>query len=700
MEKINIKNMLAKAIQLHQNGKLFEAKKIYQEIILIDKRNFQAIHFSGIIEAIQENYTEAIELFTRAIKLNPTDPFALCNRSNALNSSGKHYEALLDIDKALLLNQNNCTSLAIKGNILFNLCKYNEAEIVFRKILSLDSDSSDALTNLANTQKEQGNFEEAIANYNRSLAINPNSYETYLNLGIAFMNKNSLNAAKTYFDTAVILNNNPAAHYYLGLIYEKMCDIANAIKEITMASDAGNLPAIWCLPFIKASLYNAEVELYDAKLQLSFNNDLNNSYQIIKNFDITKKIDIVGSRQPFDFSYRLENNREVFSNYGQICINLMTELQNKIPFIINTENKEGKIKIAIIGEHIRNHSVWNIITKGIITIIDKELFELHIYHLGNIFDEETDLAIELCKKYNNGYNNVEEWANKLINDGIQVIIYPELGMHKLTTQLATLRLAKLQLAFWGHPETTGFSTIDYFVSSELIEPHNYLNNYTEKVLLLPDLGCYFTPPKTVSKKITKSSLGIEDHVPILLCPGVSFKYESNFDKILVQIAKTNQNVCFMFFESNEYKTEYLRKRLFNIFKENQLSNQQIIFRPWPDLDELYGIMSISTLCLDTVVHSGFNTAISCIECLLPQITYEGDFFRNRQAAAILRRIGVSDTIACSIDDYVDKVNSLVNENLHLNSIKEKIKYNRNVLYNNTKPIRYLEKFIIDYLNAK
>ena len=115
MQKLKIKNLLEQAIRLQQNDKHFEAKNIYQQILCIDKKNFHAIHFSGIIEAIHENYTEAINLFTKAIKINPTDPFVLFNRSNALNSIGKYYDALFDIDKSLLLNNNNCAALGIAG---------------------------------------------------------------------------------------------------------------------------------------------------------------------------------------------------------------------------------------------------------------------------------------------------------------------------------------------------------------------------------------------------------------------------------------------------------------------------------------------------------------------------------------------------------------------------------------------------------
>ena len=35
-----------------------------------------------------------------------------------------------------------------------------------------------------------------------------------------------------------------------------------------------------------------------------------------------------------------------------------------------------------------------------------------------------------------------------------------------------MRLAEIQVAFWGHPFTTGFPTIDYFITSDSFEPSN------------------------------------------------------------------------------------------------------------------------------------------------------------------------------------------------------------------------------------
>ena len=47
-----------------------------------------------------------------------------------------------------------------------------------------------------------------------------------------------------------------------------------------------------------------------------------------------------------------------------------------------------------------------------------------------------------------------------------------------------MRLARVQATPWGHPETTGFPTIDYYLSAEALEPPNAAANYTERLVAL------------------------------------------------------------------------------------------------------------------------------------------------------------------------------------------------------------------------
>ena len=54
-------------------------------------------------------------------------------------------------------------------------------------------------------------------------------------------------------------------------------------------------------------------------------------------------------------------------------------------------------------------------------------------------------------------------------------------MDPIALKLGCLKLAPIQMTSWGHPDTSGLPTIDYFLSSELMEPENAQENYTEKV---------------------------------------------------------------------------------------------------------------------------------------------------------------------------------------------------------------------------
>lgn len=52
---------------------------------------------------------------------------------------------------------------------------------------------------------------------------------------------------------------------------------------------------------------------------------------------------------------------------------------------------------------------------------------------------------------------------------LDVLVFADVGMDALTTSLAYGRLSPVQVAFWGHPGTTGLPTVDYFVTSDLFE---------------------------------------------------------------------------------------------------------------------------------------------------------------------------------------------------------------------------------------
>ncbi len=136
--------------------------------------------------------------------------------------------------------------------------------------------------------------------------------------------------------------------------------------------------------------------------------------------------------------------------------------------------------------------------RGWCTHLDRDRIELHLIHTGIVTDAETALARAQAASFCTSLSGLTEWVDAIEAREFDVLLYPEIGMDATCTKLASLRLAPVQIAAWGHPETTGLPTIDYFLSAELFEPEGSARYYRERLVKLPNLGCYCEPLTPVS----------------------------------------------------------------------------------------------------------------------------------------------------------------------------------------------------------
>jgi predicted O-linked N-acetylglucosamine transferase (SPINDLY family) len=268
-------------------------------------------------------------------------------------------------------------------------------------------------------------------------------------------------------------------------------------------------------------------------------------------------------------------------------------------------------------------------------------------------------------------------------------------MDPMTVKLASLRLAPVQVATWGHPETTGLPTIDYYLSAADFEPTDAQHNYTEQLVLLPHLGCAYEPQLVDVIEPDLSVLGINAQLPILLCPGSPFKYAPEYDRVLTEIGLELGPCQFIFFSSRwPERSEKLRQRLSIAFTSaGLLSAEYLVFVPWLAPPLFYGLMKRALLYLDTIGFSGFNTAIQAVECGLPIVTREGKFMRGRFASGILKRIGLPDLVASSEAAYVEVAVRLAKDQLFRSMVRERMALSRHLLYRDIGVIRAMENFL-------
>jgi protein O-GlcNAc transferase len=69
--------------------------------------------------------------------------------------------------------------------------------------------------------------------------------------------------------------------------------------------------------------------------------------------------------------------------------------------------------------------------------------------------------------------------------------------------------------------------------------------------------------------------------------------------------------------------------------------------------DFLGVAQLCDVFLDSLGWSGYNSALECLACALPIVTRPSPLMRGRHAAAILRMLGITETIAASPQEYVD-----------------------------------------------
>jgi predicted O-linked N-acetylglucosamine transferase (SPINDLY family) len=276
-----------------------------------------------------------------------------------------------------------------------------------------------------------------------------------------------------------------------------------------------------------------------------------------------------------------------------------------------------------------------------------------------------------------------------------VLIYPEIGMDIMTTKLASLRLATVQVTAWGHPETSGLPTMDYYLSAECFEPLNAQSNYTEKLVSLPNLGCCYQPETVKSSTTDLTRLGINPNSPILLSPGVPYKYAPQHDHVFVDIARKLGSCQLIFFTHTKRElSAKFQQRLVLAFANAGLNFDDFcVFIPWQGKPEFYGLMHRADVFLDTIGFSGFNTAMQAMECGLPLVTLEGRFMRGRLASGILRRMNLTELITDSNAAYVDLAVKLVQDAEYRHDIRTRIAASRAILFDDRLPVYALETFL-------
>jgi protein O-GlcNAc transferase len=229
-------------------------------------------------------------------------------------------------------------------------------------------------------------------------------------------------------------------------------------------------------------------------------------------------------------------------------------------------------------------------------------------------------------------------------------------MDPMVAQLAAMRFARVQYASWGHPSTSGYPSIDYFLSSAAMEPPDGDEQYTERLVRLPGLSTPVSVTLHSGSVPARSTFGLPNDAMVFWCGQSLHKYLPAHDDVFPSIAKQVPDARFVFIEHScsTSLTQRFKHRLSAAFRNRGLSAETACrFLPRMPSADFHAAMGCADVVLDSIGWSGCNTLLDALTHALPIVTQPGQSMRSRHGAAILQSLGLEDFVCESRAAYIE-----------------------------------------------
>jgi len=519
------------------------------------------------------------------------------------------------------------------------------------------------------------------------------------------------------------------------------------------------------LPFSNTLLYSQQIikirEHYKSMLEWLYNNYPEELYLSESEFVYLSN----QTCMPYALSYHDKNNVELLTLYSKLIRKIcpwvnyfsprIAELilkqnntnnhytstkttattEENITTIVITETTlpipSKKLKLCFISDSFTTDTS---VLRDRITIIgklDRTKYEVYFASFYKFEDIKGIIAKLFMTKIKENYiylgNSLASAREKLEKYELDFIVYPEIGMKLLTTLLAYSRIAAIQLTTWGHSETSGIDTIDYFISSKYfmgsLTSEEIQSHYTEKLILLKSLGTFYISPhklfigynddykdqnqtnkqtikQTKKIKIFKSreELGFTSKDTLYVCLQTFYKLNPEFERCLARILELDPNGIILLSNTFPYCKSHL-ERIKTIIGLEKI--KRIKWYGSLEKDEFLNVISVSDVCLDPFPFGGCNTSYDAFDYNIPVITLPSEYLHGQFTNGLYKKMSIVDNNitntnmfeeCCTVspEEYAQKASCI--------GINEKLRHKINRNIEMRKHLIFQEKESIDEWN--
>lgn len=641
------------ALSLHALGRHREALDAMRRVLAVQPDDPVLLTNAGAVAVAAGEGTAAEAFYRRAIAVSPLHVDAYNNLAVLLERTQRLHEAEILLEKAGMLAPDSAAVQVNLGNVLVRLARSDEAVECYERALRLTPDRPELYNNLGNALRSLDRHAEACAAFDRALALNPGYAEAHYNRGLVLAGQNATDAAAAAMDRA-----------------------------LSLRPDSGfRLARAGLMPIVAAS--EEDIRRWRRSFERGFDAMIAEGVRI-------EQFPPPASAMTFHMTYQGENDRDLFAKVGGFYAQASPDLSWTAPHLRGRRPVRARRRVGLVSHYLGEHAVAATLV-GLLQELPRAHMELIVFPVGtDNLAPEIRAAADGVVALTEGLRRSRE---RIAEADCDILLYSDIGMHASSYWLAFSRLAPVQCAIWGHPDTTGLDSVDYFVSSDLAEPPDAQAHYRERLVRLDGVQTCYRRPALPQAAKARRDFGLPEDATLYLCPQSLFKLHPAMDPALAAILRGDpKGRLVLFHHPGREVTQSLADRLRGACPDVA---DRIQFLPRMRFADFLSVMALADVVLDTWPFGGGNTSYQAIAFGKPHVTLPHRFIRGRGTWALYRHMDLPDCVAEDAGDYVRIALALGADPARRATVAAAIRERSPVVFDDRRVVHALTRFLLE-----
>ena len=228
--------LFKQATDLISKGKFSDAIVILDKLVSQNKKHADAYNTLGVAYFRLQKLDKALEMYKKAVDINPENPIYLNNYGTTLSGLGDNVTAVKIIGEAIKRDINYTEAYNNMGIALMRIGDIQNSLQCFKKTLQLNPNHTRAMNSMAMALRKDNRHDEAIEIFKVLLDKEPENSHIYNNIGITLIQLGKYDDAAQFFVESLKLDpNNPDVYNNLADVFHKQGKFKAALEAYKLA---------------------------------------------------------------------------------------------------------------------------------------------------------------------------------------------------------------------------------------------------------------------------------------------------------------------------------------------------------------------------------------------------------------------------------------------------------------------------------